>query len=75
MIKFKAWDKRENRYRDDVVIGSNGHPHIVRSSPEFSKMVNRWYKKRGDILGGDYAEIDYTDWYAIEYIEIQFEKQ
>ena len=70
-MKFTAWDKLEKRFRNDVVISPNGAIHIDRSSPDFNKMVNKWYRKRGDILGGDYAEIDYTDWYGQTNIEIK----
>jgi len=69
---FTAWDKREERFREDVVISSDGVAHIVRSTPEFNKMVNDWYKGKGDVLGGDYGEIDYTDWYCANNVEIKY---
>jgi hypothetical protein len=71
-LKFKAWDKKEGRFRDDVFISPKGTPFIIRSSDGLNKAINKYYKAKGDILGGDYAEIDFTDWYAIENIEIQW---
>lgn len=71
-IKFKAWDKREQRYRDDVVVSSKGVPHIVRSPEGFNEMVTKWYKDNGSTEPqGSYLELDYSDHYASEFIEIQ----
>ena len=70
-VTFKAWDKRLQEYRHDVVITQTGNIMIARHGEAFNKMVNKWHKKNGEILGGDYAELDYTDWYGVENIEIQ----
>lgn len=70
VTKFRAWDKRENCWRHDVVL-TGGSVFIARTSEDFQKLVDTWYKSKGTILGGDYAEIDYTDWYAIECIDVQ----
>jgi len=71
-IKFKAWDKKEQRYRDDVVLTQSGNPQIMRTSPEFKKAVTKMYKNLGSFIPeGDYYELDFTDFYAIENIEIQ----
>ncbi len=71
-MKFRAWDKKKKQFRNDVVLSNKGVPHIVRSSKGLDKLINDFYSKKGDTLWGNYAEIDYTDWYAIEYVEIYF---
>ena len=69
MVNFLAWDKNKKEFVHNVVI-SNSSRFATRSSDEFNKLVNDYYKSKGDILHGDYAEIDYTDWYAINDVEI-----
>lgn len=50
-----------------MAISPNGCINIIRSSPEFSRVVNNHYKKNGiNDLSGDYGEIDYSDWYGEE---------
>lgn len=71
-IKFKAWDKIQQRFRDDVVITPSGKPYILRTSPEINKAITEAYKKMGAVLPeGSYFEVDFSDWYAIENIEIR----
>lgn len=72
MKKFKAWDKKEKKYRNDVIVSNNGLPHIIRTSKELSSEINEHYKKLGDDMWGDYYVIDFTDFYAIENIEIRW---
>lgn len=71
-FKFRAWDKKLNKFRDDVVITNNGGVYIIRSSEELNTLLNSYYDNKGFHIGGDYGEIDYSDWYAIENIIIQY---
>ncbi len=65
--KFKAWDDKKKCWRNDIALTGQSE-FIIRSSPEFNKLVDDWYKSKGDVLGGSYAEIDYTDWAAKDII-------
>ena len=69
-MKFKAWDKLEKKFRNDVLLQRNGAAEIQRTSKELQKIIKKHYEKLGDILGGDYAVIDFTDYYAIENVLI-----
>lgn len=71
IAKFRAWDKREKIWRNDVFISMSGHPHILRSPDGLSEAINSFYKKKGDVLGGNYSEFDATDWYGVENVDIQ----
>jgi hypothetical protein len=70
-IKFRAWDKNKKAFVDNVCLTGQS-VFMARTSPEFNELVDKWYREKGDILGGNYAEIDYTDWYAFEDIEVSF---
>ncbi|MCK9430160.1 MAG: hypothetical protein M0R17_09170 [Candidatus Omnitrophica bacterium] len=70
-MKFKAFDKRTNEYIKNVVIDSDGNVHVVDYDKKLNKVIDKYYKSKGDILGGDYGVIDYTDWYGYENIIIE----
>lgn len=62
---YRIWDKKQKKYLKDVVLSPDGSIHIIRFNEELNSLINEFYAKKGDILGGDYADIDYTDWYGI----------
>ncbi len=68
-IKFRAWDKKDKKFRKDVAICEDGNPYILRGSEELNEIINKYYQKKGDVYGS-YNDIDFSDWYGIEYIEI-----
>ncbi len=71
---FRAWDIKENRFRNDVVLSPSGGPHILRFYPELNEFCkSHWLSKgAGDIISnGDYGEYDGTDFYG-EKILISF---
>jgi len=73
-IKFRAWDKNKKEMQfNNFCITASGNTQVMRSSPELQRAVDRVNKKKGEILGGDYAEIDFTDWYGInEMVVMQY---
>jgi len=64
-MEYRIWDKDQKKYIKDAVITQNGAIQILRCNEELNEIINRYYSDKGDILGGDYTTIDYTDWYGI----------
>jgi len=71
-MKFKAFDKLKGEYVKNVFIGDNGHPILARGDEELDSLINEYYQKKGDSFRGDYMELDFTDWYAIDNIIIEW---
>lgn len=65
MAKFRCWDKRQNKFIQDVVMSPSGAPEILRGDEELNRVINRFYNDKGDMMWGDYNIVDFTDWYAI----------
>ena len=66
-IKFRAWDEELNKMFYDGFV-------VIPTSPSWSatfirglndvdlqKIINEYYRKKGDDLGGDYDLIDWTE--------------
>jgi len=64
-MEYRIWDKDQKKYIKDAVITQDGAIQILRCNEELNEIINRYYSDKGDILGGDYTTIDYTDWYGI----------
>lgn len=66
-MEFRIWDKEQKKYlgNSEVAIVPNGAIYILRGNEELNQIINEYYSKKGDILGGDYLNIDFTDWYGI----------
>lgn len=71
-MKFKAYDKAQKKYINNCFVDSEGTPHIGRGDEGLNRAINDYYRQKGDDLGGDYLELDFTDWYAIENIELEW---
>ena len=59
-IKFRAWDKEDKIWRTDVLLAPNGLLYQTHEAPQ----------KEDDV--GHYEEVDYTDWYGINHMEVVF---
>jgi hypothetical protein len=64
-MEYRIWDKDQKKYIKDAVITQDGAIQILRGNEKLNEIINRHYLDEGDILGGDYTVIDYTDWYGI----------
>jgi hypothetical protein len=64
-MEYRIWDKDQKKYIKDAVITQDGAINILRSNEKLNEIINKYYLDEGDILGGDYTVIDYTDWYGI----------
>ena len=62
---YRIWDKEQKKYIKDAVVSLDGSIHILRGGEELNTIINDYYAKKGDILGGDYYNVDFTDWYGI----------
>ena len=69
-MKFRGWDKNKKEFITNFCISSNGNTEIVRSSDKLAKIINEHYTSLGDDMWGDYAIIDYTDWYGINDVDV-----
>ncbi len=71
-MKYRAWDNFKKKFIDEVCITPSGTPHILRSPDGLKEAVTEIYRKLGSTLPeGDYSEIDFTDWYGIDFIIIE----
>jgi hypothetical protein len=64
-MEYRIWDKDQKKYIKDAVITQDGAINILRGNEKLNEIINKYYLDEGDILGGDYTVIDYTDWYGI----------
>jgi hypothetical protein len=73
-LKFRAWDTRAKKMRTDFVLAPTKpqwSPFIIHGGGEskLQSLINNYYRKKGDILGGDYTLTDWTDCSG-DYLEI-----
>lgn len=73
-IKFRAWDKKEKKWRTDLVMGLNGCPN-TRAEAGAHEVVEKWYK---DTYPADSCAsyscpwvFDASNWYGAENIVLQ----
>jgi hypothetical protein len=64
-MEYRIWDKDQKKYIKDAIITQDGAINILRGNEKLNEIINKYYLDEGDILGGDYTVIDYTDWYGI----------
>lgn len=73
-LKFRAWDKENKVMVHDFVIAPTSptwSAHILHgTSPEMHKAISDCFKAGGDILGGDYTVLDWSDFYGITNYEV-----
>jgi len=69
-MKFRGWDRKEKKFFYEFIISPNGAPTVVYSDTELNNIINDYYATKGDDMWGDYGVVDFTDWYAINELDI-----
>lgn len=70
-MQYRGWDKNKKKFTYNFAIDArNGSPTMIHMTDELNNHINEYYNKKGDVLWGDYGVLDFTDWYAINDVEI-----
>jgi len=70
-MTYRGWDKNKKKFIYNFAIDArNGAPTIIHMTDELNNYINDYYSRKGDDMWGDYGVLDFTDWYAINDVEI-----
>ena len=70
-MQYRGWDKNQKKFIYNFAIDArNGAPTIIHGNDELNNYINDYYSRKGDDMWGDYGVLDFTDWYAINDVEI-----
>jgi uncharacterized phage protein (TIGR01671 family) len=70
-MTYRGWDKNKKKFIYNFAIDArNGAPTIIHMTDELNNYINEYYSRKGDDMWGDYGVLDFTDWYAINDVEI-----
>lgn len=72
-FKFRAWDTERKQMVTRFLIAPTSPTwgaFVIRDDKEVNSLVNSHYRKKGDILGGDYSMLDWADYYGLDKLKI-----
>jgi uncharacterized phage protein (TIGR01671 family) len=72
--KFRAWDKRKKEmiHKGFALISTSPtwSGSMLHGDEKVDKLINKYYAKKGDLFGGNYSLIDWSDFYGSNYLVI-----
>ena len=71
-MEYRIWDKDQKKYIKDAMVTQDGAINILRGNEKLNEIINKYYLDQGDILGGDYTIVDFTDWYGINSCVVEY---
>jgi len=71
-MEYRIWDKDQKKYIKDAMVTQDGAINILRGNEKLNEIINKYYHDEGDILGGDYTVVDFTDWYGINTCVVEY---